>query len=94
MTGRGSDHLFDSLHGLLAGVLKDELEAARERSKDRMVNGELVPGEPINPQLLDKIMKFLKDNGVNAPASSARVDGLAAELAAIDLDEEAFNLKH
>lgn len=94
MTGRGSDQLFDALHGLLAGVLKDELEAARERSKDRMVNGELVPGEPINPQLLDKIMKFLKDNGVNAPASSARVDGLAAELTALDLDEEAFNLKH
>lgn len=72
----------------------DELEAAVERSKDRVVNGEVVPGEPINPQLFDKIMKFLKDNGVNAPAASERIDTLAQKLSELDLDDEAQRLRH
>ena len=91
--GRGTEALFDSLHGLLAGALKDELLAAQARSKDRVVNGETVHGEPINPQLLDKIMKFLKDNGVNAPKASKRIDSLATELQSLDLDEEAMNIR-
>lgn len=91
---RASNDLFDQLHGLLAGAMLEELKAAHGKSKDRVVNGETVEGVPINPQLLDKIMKFLKDNGINAPAKSERVDRLAVELDALDLDEEALRLSH
>ena len=43
----------------------------------------------IPPQFLDKVLKFLASNGVNAPRSSPRVDALAAELMDLDLDAEA-----
>lgn len=43
----------------------------------------------IPPQFLDKVLKFLASNGVTAPRASPRVDALAAELADLDLDDEA-----
>ena len=90
MTGRATEDALDALHGLLSGALSDELAAAIARSKDtRDDDGRLVPGQPINPQLLDKVMKFLASNGVNAPASSPRVDRLATQLEDLDLDAEA-----
>jgi hypothetical protein len=51
---------------------------------------------PINPQLLDKVMKFLKDNDVTAPASNKPLNDLSATLASldIDVDEEAAALRH
>lgn len=76
MTGRATEALLDQLHGMLADVLKEELEAARKGD------------EPINPQLLDKVMKFLVSNGINAPKGSPKVDALAAELGELDLDQE------
>ena len=78
---RASEDLLDTIHGLLAGALKDELEAAVRRSKE---------GEAISPQLFDKVMKFLKDNGVDAPRSSKRVSDLESFLEDIDLDEAAI----
>lgn len=86
---RASVDALDALHALLAGTLKDELEAAIARSKPRIVDGTEKPGDPISPQLLDKVMKFLKDNGVDAPAKSARVSDLASTLGSLDLDEVA-----
>ena len=44
---------------------------------------------PINPQLLDKVMKFLAQNGVDAPATAERVDHLASTLQGLDLDLDA-----
>lgn len=79
---------------MLAGALADELAAAMERSRDRVVDGKTVPGEPINPQLLDKVMKFLGMNGVAAPEKSPRVDRLASTLADLDLDAEAQRGAH
>lgn len=43
----------------------------------------------IPPQFLDKVLKFLAQNGINAPRSSPKVDRLARELADLDLDAEA-----
>lgn len=87
MTGRASDVLLDALHGMVAGSLKDELERAIRRA-------EANPGDPdcaINPQLLDKVMKFLASNGVSAPASSPRVDRLAVALDELDIDKLALS---
>ncbi|RVU03497.1 hypothetical protein EOE18_15350 [Novosphingobium umbonatum] len=84
MTGRASESLLDALHGMLAGALTDELKRAMEA-----VDSDGVP-VPINPQLLDKVMKFLAQNGVDAPKSAPRVDTLAAQLAEVNLDDVAL----
>jgi hypothetical protein len=78
---RASDQLMDMLHGLVADGLKQELERAMSARDE---DGSPVP---MNPQLLDKAMKFLKDNGIDAPKSSPKVDNLALKLAELDLDE-------
>jgi len=77
---RASADLMDLLHGLVADGLKQELERAME-AKDEEGNA-----VPISPQLLDKAMKFLKDNGIDAPKASPKVDALASQLAGLDLD--------
>jgi hypothetical protein len=87
---RATEAQLDALHGLLAGALADELQAAIERSKDWTDDeGKTHPGQPINPQLLDKVMKFLGQNGVDSPAQSERKDRMAGLLRDLDLDAEA-----
>ncbi|WP_343698837.1 hypothetical protein [Caulobacter sp.] len=86
MTGRASEAALDALHGLLSAILQEELVAARKAAAES--------GTPINPQLLDKVMKFLAQNGVDAPAAAPRVDSLARELADLDLDAEALGAPH
>jgi len=86
MSGRATEDALDALHGLLAGVLKDELEAAMKASKEQNI--------PVNPQLLDKVMKFLAQNGVDAPKSAPRVDALAQTLTDLDLDAVALGAPH
>lgn len=78
---RASDALLDAIHGLVADGLKQEIERAMNARDE---DGNPVP---INPQLLDKAMKFLKDNGIDAPKSSPKVDSLALRLAELDLDD-------
>lgn len=82
MSRAGSD-LMDMLHGLVATSLHDELLRAAT-AKDEKGNP-----LPINPQLLDKAMKFLKDNGIDAPKANKKVDALASVLGDIDLDDAA-----
>jgi len=79
---RANADLMDLIHGLVADSLRQELERAYE-AKDE--NDQPLP---INPQLLDKAMKFLKDNGIDAPASNAKVDNLANKLASLNVDVE------
>lgn len=81
---RASSDLMDMLHGLVADGLKQEIERAMTAVDE---DGQPIP---INPQLLDKAMKFLKDNGIDAPKSSPKVDALAAQLADLDLEEVAY----
>lgn len=77
-TGRALESALDALHGLVAAALTDELKRAVEAAE--------AEGTPISPQLLDKVLKFLASNGVNAPAAAPKVDRLAQELADLDLD--------
>lgn len=90
MIGRGTEFQLDALHGLLTDALTEELKAAMEAVDE---DGKPVP---INPQLLDKVMKFLTSNGVTAPKGAPKIDKLAAELANIevDLDGEAMGKAH
>lgn len=100
---RASDAVLDAIHALVAGSLKDELIRAAEAAalpptieveRDGKTVTEDNPGyRPLNPQLIDKALKFLKDNGVDAPAKSERVDNLAATLADLDIDEAAHDLR-
>jgi hypothetical protein len=50
--------------------------------------------QPINPQLLDKAMKFLKDNAITAPANNKPMSDLASQLGDLDLDDEAMRVAH
>lgn len=85
---RASSDLMDMLHGLVADGLKQELERAMcARDED----GNPVP---LNPQLLDKAMKFLKDNGIDAPKSSPKVDALASQLAGLNIDLDDAAIEH
>lgn len=87
---RATNDLLDAIHGMLAGALKDELDRAMN-ARDEEGNA-----VPINPQLLDKVMKFLKDNDVTAPASNKPLNALADTLAGLDVDieDEAVALRH
>lgn len=88
--GRAGSDLMDTLHGLVASSLTDELKRAAERAA-------LPPTDenyaPLNPQLIDKALKFLKDNGIDAPKSNPKVDSLALTLGSLDLDDEALRLR-
>lgn len=79
---RALESQLDALHGLVCGVLGEELERALSAARD--------PENPvpINPQLIDKVLKFLAQNGVDAPKASPRVDRLAMQLADLDLEAE------
>ena len=84
---RATSDLLDSLHGLVAGALKDELVRAMS-AKDE--DGNPVP---INPQLIDKALKFLKDNAITAPLGNKPVSDLSAALADLDLEDTAINMR-
>lgn len=87
---RATPDLMDAIHGMVAGSLKTELERAMERAKLPIDDENYAP---LNPQLIDKAMKFLKDNGVDAPAKSERIDALQGQLNQLDLGEEADQIQ-
>lgn len=89
---RANADLMDMIHGLVAGALKDELVRAAELAAHP--DPEL--RQPINPQLIDKALKFLKDNAITAPLGNKPVDDLSETLAGldVDLDDEASSLRH
>ena len=90
MSGRALEAAVDALHGVICGALGDELDRAITRARSDPSD----PSLAINPQLIDKVLKFLSQNGVSAPRSTPKVDALAAQLADLDLDGEAHQLSH
>lgn len=73
---RASNQALDALHALIADVLMSQLQAKGEDGKS----------VPPSPQLLAQAIKFLKDNGVDAPARSERISNLEDALKGFDLD--------
>lgn len=90
MSGRALEAAVDALHGVICGALGDELDRAIARARANPED----PDFAISPQLIDKTLKFLAQNGVSAPRSTPKVDALAAQLADLDLDGEAAQLRH
>ena len=83
-TTRATEGELDTMHRLVALLLSNELDRANLRA-------EMNPNDPsfaISPQLISQALKFLKDNGVSAPAGSKVVEDLAAQLTDLDLDAE------
>jgi hypothetical protein len=96
---RATDAAFDALHALLADSMTEELRRDLERARaPRMIpdpdnEGKLMANPewaPLSPKLLAVIRAFLKDNGIDTPASSRRFDGLVNELRDLDLDDPNF----
>lgn len=98
---RATEDLLDQLHQLVFAGLNEELARAIEAARQpRFIDGDEVGEQKpnpayqaLNPQLIDKALKALKDNGVDAPAKSPRVDALASRLRELDLDDEAVSLR-
>ncbi len=94
MSGKATVDVMDLLHGLMANSMTEELRRGMERAAQppRIADecGEMVPNpdyEPLSPKLLGVIRAFLKDNGIDAPASSPRFNGLVDQLRDMDVDE-------
>lgn len=81
---RASEKALDDLHAAVASLLKNELQRAANRAETKPDD----PSHAISPQLLSQAIKWLKDNGVSAPAGAMRTEDLAAQLADLDLDDE------
>ncbi|TAE75107.1 MAG: hypothetical protein EAZ84_09840 [Verrucomicrobia bacterium] len=87
---RATEELMDMLHQLTAKTLLDEIQAAVSATDE---DGNPIP---VNPQLIDKALKMLKDNHITAPATNKPLNTLADELMSldVDLDREAANVRH
>ncbi|HEV7270721.1 hypothetical protein [Pseudoxanthomonas sp.] len=71
--GRATDEQLDALHGLLGETLLDEF------------NRYISKGEPIPPQFFSQVLKYLKDNGIDAPSRAVKLrDRLADTMPNFD----------
>lgn len=68
---RGTNDQFDELHGLTCRMLLKMLRAA---DQDKLIEGVTDDGDPLYvlppPALLAQAIKFLKENGIDRPAST------------------------
>ncbi|WP_292046146.1 MULTISPECIES: hypothetical protein [unclassified Brevundimonas] len=87
MSERASEKKLDELHATVAMLLTNELSRACIRAEENPSD----PNKAISPQLISQAIKFLKDNGVAASATSPRLDDLTAKLADLDLDDEVLS---
>ncbi|MDR7070609.1 hypothetical protein J2X02_003474 [Pseudoxanthomonas japonensis] len=67
MTGRATDEQLDDLHRLVGETLLSELTRYT------------ATGEPIPPQLFSQVLKYLKDNGIDAPSRAVKLRDRLAE---------------
>lgn len=97
---RASSDAMDSLHAILADGLTEELRRNLERSRlpkriqdpaDETKTIANPEWEPLSPKTAAVAAKFLKDNGIDAPAKSPRMSSLASQLRDLDFDEARAN---
>lgn len=73
---KATEQQLGALHGLLATSFAGEIRGYMER------------GEPIPASVLAAAARFLKDNGIDAPArNNKQLDELANELEDLDFDD-------
>lgn len=71
--GRATDEQLDALHGLLGETMLEEL------------NRYIAKGSPIPPQFFSQVLKYLKDNGIDAPSRAVKLrDRLADTMPNFD----------
>lgn len=98
---RATSSAMDRLHNSVAVLLTEELSRAKRAAEQPRKVSITVDGvvseipnveyAPLNPQLIDKVLKFLKDNGIDAPEKNAAISGLVGVLDDLDLDQAAFD---
>ena len=83
MSNRATEDLFDQLHGLQAKSMIEELRRCVEA------------GEGIPPALFTSINKYLKDNGIDRPATvnTDAVDILNDELDSIEFADNVIQFE-
>ena len=87
--GRATDDSLSALHGILADALVAEIHAAQHRTECAECGQR--PGIP--PTLLAQAIKFLKDNGIDQPATGgSKVDTLKEAMPDFDQLEAAGNV--
>lgn len=94
MTGKAPESALDELHGVVAVILTGQLRQAHSDATAGFVEDGKTVKKPVPVATILAAMKFLKDNGIDSPASSKRMTGLEATLADIDVDAvaaERFN---
>lgn len=73
---KATEQQLGALHGLLATSFASEIRGYVDR------------GEPIPASVLAAAARFLKDNGIDAPArNNKELDALATELEDLDFDD-------
>lgn len=86
---RASEEALDGLHAMVAQVLTGGLKTTTEDvfndKGEKTGTRKVTP----SPQMVAQAIKFLKDNGIDAPAKLGRMTGLAQALADLDLDDVA-----
>lgn len=98
---RATNDAADALHGLMAEAQAEELKRNLERSRlpkripdpEDPTGKKTIPNpdyEPLSPKLLGVIRAWLKDNGIDAPASSPRFSSLTDQLRTMTVDEDAW----
>lgn len=80
VSGRGTESALDSLHGLVALTLLEQIQAYKD---GKVRDGEGTP-LPIPAALLAQALKFLADNGIDAPATQPKLDALKRALPTFD----------
>jgi hypothetical protein len=90
---RATDQALDALHSLIAEGLTEDLRRNLENArkpKTIVVEGKAAANpewEPLSPKTLAVAIKFLKDNGIDAPASATRFNGIVDELRKLNVDD-------
>lgn len=83
---RATTDLADMLHGVACQTLLDEIDRYRN-AKD--ADGKPCP-QPVPPQLLAQVLKFLKDNGIDSPVRAGKVvdalDGVLPDLEDVETE--------
>lgn len=76
----------------MARATEDALDALHALTVKKLT--EALKKDEVSPQMISAAIKMLKENGIDTPARSARIDGLAQALRDLDDDElmaEKFN---
>lgn len=88
VAGRGSETVLDSLHGLVALTLTEQIKAYADGKMVQLDKDGKAHPLPIPAALLAQATKFLADNGIDAPAAQPKLDALKRALPVFNPDAD------